>query len=599
MRAESFHAIVIPISLLGLLGLIASVWFIFSPFPSVLVCVRVVVLTLLVSGFYRVFLMIRQLLQRTSAGSNLPEFPLSSIFHRLFAPLMEEFVRFLLLATVYYAMSPDMTKSMAWIVGITYAVERQIWNLWLFSPSNYQEHYKKFLSSYNDYVRATLECTWHKYLKTEITNETPSFKDYAKSNTSPQISVCLQEDYFRIYDSCSESLTGSESLKTLVSDTKSLKSTSLVLSKPVFNLHFFGKQPPPMPLTQQSPIESPQPRQDNLPGVIDRLYTVSPKNSMYLQYENFKLPRKISFDDDSSTYQSFPPISSQNENSSVRTSDLDSEALTVHSEDTHFGGGGGGNFEYEFPDGSKLKFGGGAGFDFRRGSRESKNSFKLDCLRSSNSMSWDYRWYCWLFCVHNHNGDKEFPRRANNASIRKKLSSYALMNESSSPKVCGSNSSYSSVDEISFIEDLESNSARPPIQNAQLLYRFNYFANRYLDKCRNNNGTSLCSVDPSFARFGVTLLRISTVYVVLHLLSTSMWQVFACLAFAFPFYMRHTHYAVAAFIIMITVIAKLFSVNYLHLQCHRSYKFSILLEFFINSALFVFVISCCAISLFI
>lgn len=551
-------------------------------------------MTLLLIGFFRVFLIIRQLLTLNSKLDRLPENPLHNRFERLVVPLMEEIVRFLLLCAVFYATGRHSTRSMACLVGIIYAVVKLLWMLWLFSPSDYASHYKKFIRYYDLFIRSNLDLA---SLQTSCDCLSTICDSTFALDTGSLESNSLDEDSHECTASLvPQSPTSTQSLKTLISDLDSVKSSISVSLKPEFNLESFC--PMPMAKSQLLPIDFSQPRQDPHYNVIDRLYTVSPKNTLHLQYENFELPTKLNLNDDAMdhedpmnaevamTDEDIHHFSSNSEALSMQSTHSDKYASTVHSTETHFGGGGGGNIEYKFPNGSKLKLGGGAGFDFRRGSRHSKNLSNKESSQQLAPVSWDYRWYCWLFCLHNHNSPVPPPRRVVNDSIRKKLSNYTLNNESTSLRVCDSYMLFNSCDEP-IVCDLEKGFYPSVTQNAQLYYKFNCFANRYLDRWSNRNGDLLCPIDPAFVRFGVPLLEIPSLYIIIYLYNAFLWQVFSTLILALPFHMEHILPGAVAIIFTLAIITKLFSVNYLHLQCSRSYKFSILLEFLINTLLFM------------
>lgn len=524
------------------------------------------------------FLMIRNLLKGSQASA-FPEHPFSNRFERFGAPMLEELVRFLLITIVFSVTGSSLIKSMACLVGIIYALEKLIWCLWLFSPSDYNLRYKKFSRYYDIYIKNSSEHNWPKNPQEEnIACELFTGNDHS----------CL--DKAACHVDCCEGLDKNHgavsptSSTTLVSDTNSLLSSVLVLLKPEFNLNFSSTT---MGKSQLVPIECPQTHFDNKADIIQRLYTVSPKNTLYLQYENFKLPSQLSLADG-------PDLQGLTLDSEEHSTDPDNGCASIHTNDTHFGGGSGGNIEYKFPDGSKLKLGGGAGFDFRRGSKHSKHL--LGTYQQSQPMSLeDYRWFCWIFCFHKHQIEQKPARRVANDSIRKKMSSYTLNNESTSLRVCTSIKLYNSTDDSFSSDDLEFGPRNNLIQNAQQYYKFNHFANRYLDIWHNDSAGNPCLIDPAFIRFGITLTEISPLYILFYIFSTVLWQVLASISFALPFFMKHNMHGTVALISITAVLCKSFCLNYTTIQSNRSYKFSILVEFIINLVLFVSIYSFCII----
>lgn len=572
MHLASFHAKVIPISLLGFSVIAASLWMLCSTFPSTHAFGRTIVATVLVLGFFRLFLMIRNLI-KGSRKNAFPDHPFLDRFDRIGVPLLEEVVRFILIAIVFSATGSILIKSMACIVGIIYALEKQVSLLWLFSPTDYNLHYKKFSRYYNIYLKNEIEHSWPKnpYEPSIVCESSSCMGVMYHDKTSHNADCC---------EAVSSHGAGSPtSSTTLVSDSNSLNSSAQVLLKPEFDFNFSSA---PMGKSQLMPIECPQSHIENNSDIIQRLYTVSPKNTLYLQYENFELPTQINIGP-----AALLDSSLNVEELSFDKTIPDIESSSFHTTDTHFGGGGGGNFKYKFPDGSKLKLGGGAGFDFRRGSKHSKHLVNKETPYQYQSVSSDYKWYCWIFCFHKHQM-KELPtRRVVNDSIRKKLSNYTLNNESSSLRVCASINLYHSTDEFSCSDDLESGPQTRLTQNALLYYKFNHFANRYLDIWNHDSAGNQCLIDPAFIRFGVPLTDISPFYIILFIFSTIIWQVLASITFALPYFMKHSMDGAVGLIFLITALCKLFCMNYTHLQSSRSYKFSILVEFIINLVLFV------------
>lgn len=581
MRLELFHATVVPLSLLGLGGLVGSLWFLSSSFPSPHDCARMVAMASLILGFYRVFLMIRSLSIKNSKKL-LPEFPQDSFFNRLGAPLSEELIRLLSIVAIAHATSTESIRSMACMNGALYAIEKQMWSFWLFSPRNYELRYKKFLRYYDMYENATQDSTNSLAALQQKAKSTPCLKNSVDMSYDTECVDCSMEGS----RSGTKSPVSLDSLTTLVSNGNLNGSAPLMDVKPEFNLNSFDDTH--MIRSYLEPIYCPQRQNESRPDVVDRLYTISPKNTLYLQYENFKLPPKIDLNTVESEHDVSPILLKQDVlvlSNSIHGSDFASIS-------SHYGGGLGGNIEYKFPDGSKLKLGGGGGFDFRRGSKESKTLLNTIKDQAHYLMSSDYRWYCWLYCLHEHVIEKQQPKHVVNATIKKQLSQYTLRNESTPLRVCASSPLYWSLDNNS-ITDLESGVLQQPVQNAQLFYKFNRFANMYFDVFNYDGSYSLCLVDPAFIRFGVPLRKLSSFYLITYNLSNSLWQIYACITFALPFYMKRCLTGLIAISFMLTFILKLFSANYLHCQCPRSYKFSILVEFLINILMFATIYLVC------
>lgn len=563
MRREEFHAFVAPASLLGLAGLAGSLWFLCSTFPNIHTGARVVALTLLTQGFYRTAIAIRHISVQSGKTKQLLEYPLNSAFDR-WGSLIEEATRFLVLMILSYMVEPELMRTVACMVGAIIALEKLVWLLWLFTPSEYEAHYKKFTRYYDMYINNCGDWDYRKPANS-VLDETLSLL----------VSSPLKESRFD-GNSLSSDDDSPSSTTTLVQDANSSNSESPTVSNSDFKFNTFSFTP--MQQTQLLPIDL-HSQHNGCPDVLERLYAVSPKNTLYLQYDKFKTLMNLDLDSNSLNLDQSPE-----ENCSLCSVSSENDTSTLKTQDTHFGGGGGGNVDYKLPNGGRLKFGGGAGFDFRRGSKASKSLLRSDC-HASNSMFPNYRWYCWLSCFHDHTVKSNVSASTTNATIRKKLSNYTINYDSTSLRVCDSNFLYNSTyDDLSV--DLERGGSHLLTPNAQLVFRFNQFANRYLDSWNSDSEAVHASIDPSFIRFGAPIPEMSSFYLTIYFFNTMTWQFLNTLALALPFIKPSTLHWIETLIILMMIITKLFCVKYLYLQSTRSYKFSILTEFLIYISFF-------------
>lgn len=293
-------------------------------------------------------------------------------------------------------------------------------------------------------------------------------------------------------------------------------------------------------------------------GIYATTYSVSPKNTLYSHY----CPDNESLEIGS--VQPFP------------VAPCADDVQSVHSAETHYGGGGGGNFKCKFPDGTKVEFGAGAGFDYRHGSSGGKESV----LTWKNPL----RWFRWLFPM------LKDPVATNPADvkrlIRKKLSAYTL-NSTKGREVYETTSLLSSTSRVSYgAYDLELQVCTAT-ENVHLFYQFGKFANQYFDMWNTPFSTEGALVDPAFRRFGVTLPRLPYCVFMLHLSASCMWHFAASIIFASLYFSQVSHWPV-----LLIIPVKLFSVNYLRTQSTASYRMAVGADAFVNLAFFGVAIGC-------
>lgn len=167
------------------------------------------------------------------------------------------------------------------------------------------------------------------------------------------------------------SRTISESFKRFSVDSASsdetlaevLPKTIVPNFKDIFNDHPIKKydpeslKPKTLRYFQSMPILNQ--KEKNYYKLVDKLYSVSPKNTFHLVTASATAMTMDGLQDDSSS---------------------------IHTCDTDWGGGGGGGFKYKMPDGSKISFGGGGGFGYHHyDRRHSEHSQKSHHSQSSQS----------------------------------------------------------------------------------------------------------------------------------------------------------------------------------------------------------------------
>lgn len=384
---------------------------------------------------------------------------------------------------------------------------------------------------------------------------------------------------------------------------------------PVFNLNSFGSKA--LAHSVLMPIMNQQIMDCN-DDMIERLYSVSPKNTLHFLLGDY---------------------GSDIHGPTLAAQLVQEDAASLHTTDTHFGGGGGGNFKYKMPDGSKLEFGGGAGFDYKHGSNtdsdetsnRSKHSDKqsthsVNSLDESNSRSkslsgslesstscnstlsttpcnpyaWNVQptkhertcemrrliqWFRWLIPnVPTEDELNNVSPRALRFSIRKKLSTYTLSSETTSLK-SGPGRLYGTFDLESQLAPRQCKSFRCKTENVHAYYEFAKFGNRFFDVWAPRLVEFYNGVDPAFYRFGTLLSHLLTFYYIIYGASICMWQFSSTLILAYPFVAPTP--SIVTFMLLVTAVcvSKLFCINYLHNQATCSYRVSLVVEFVINLVL--------------
>lgn len=209
---------------------------------------------------FRVVLILRAALFSLPANAKLPTAPSDKAADKFGLPLLEELVRFLLVA--WSISTPEVSASQALTVATVYAVNKLVCNLVTFSPVDYASKYEKFERFYSMFLAHTLGAV--------------SKTSFVSMSTSDSGATLVPSE-------------------ELVADVEP--------AKPVFNLDSF-KTLSPRPLM---PILCPATSQQTQPNT-DYLYSVSPKNTLHPE---------LHIDDDDLDVHSFAP----HDSSSIHTTD--------------------------------------------------------------------------------------------------------------------------------------------------------------------------------------------------------------------------------------------------------------------------------------
>lgn len=487
----------------------------------------------------------------------LPETPADDLASRLVVPLSEEVVKLALLASCFWLFASREHEFLSYVLVLAavFAVNKLNCHWVTFSPIGYAIRYRRFCEYFEKYE----------------THDVPV-------------------------------LCGKKSIVSTRSDDSG--STLVLLHSDPLPPLIFNLDPFASPDSTTYP--STQAHQ-----MIDRFYSVSPRDTMYLACEP---GMESSSDSDDSESETEPPANTTleegltSESQDAPEPELASESAdhtdmgieetlalapewlehpdqeSVHSTDTHFGGGGGGNLRYKFPDGSLLKFGGGAGFDYKHRDRRSGTD------SSTANDSW-MEWFRWLYPKRCKRTSSRKLQHMESALIKKKFSTYSLGSETK-PLLRKSSAISQTTAALYASVDLESQSLFPTRTrcNSHRFFHFAKFANKYLDLWLSDAIGLMSTVDPAFKRFGTIIPRLSVFYFTAYLSSICLWQFTSFHILAYPFLSSAPVWAAWIGGIMFLLVTKLFCANYLHSQCHLSFKVSIAAELLINIAMFVTVV---------
>lgn len=504
---------------------------------------------------------------------SFPELAPTSVASKFGVPLMEELTRFATLAMLVFLGNTNYKCNVTYVytVAAVYGFNHLVGSMVKFCPFNYKQRFHKFLAGYDIY-KAHLLKTVKKALST--------------------MSFALDVD-----------------------------TLALLPAKPVFNLNSFEKAPV---LTHSKLIRSI--RLDTLDAnseLLDRMYSVSPKNTLHLHLDKSGSEDEVS----SKVLAKFKSL----ENFWEQGGETSSESNSLHSSDTHFGGGGGGNFKMKLPNGTELEFGGGAGLDYKHHSScesesssdtsgasnacclppqwtKSKTTSNLSLINSPYALSLSalspyasstnsrskssvlesiIYWFRWLLPVTKKEHETHISPLALRQTIRKKMSTFTLNSDTTSLKSVPCKL-YGSIDLES---QLPEKSTRFPAENVHSYYEFAKFANLYFDVRTPCLLEFYKGVDPAFYHFGALLPNFPAFFYIVYSTSICLWQYSSTLILAYPFVAADPKLVTFMGIICILAVSKLFCINYLHNQATCSYRVSLVVELVLNLGFFASVYS--------
>lgn len=519
MNPTAFLAVGVPFLVLSIASIATTSLFFLRLLPSPFThYLRLAVLVQVLMVFLQIFWLVLCMCANHGALKGLPEAPPSSIYQKYLKPIGGEGMRLMMIAvsTTFISSGESFDIFHAYCIATVYATNFSIAYCLSFSPFNYTNRYARFLRQHTIYESS------------KSINKTPIFA------LDP----------------------GSSPYTILVDDSPEIK--------PVFNLDFFA---PTRNLAHHKlmPILIQNTQQAHL-DMIDRLYAVSPKNTIHLQLETGKS------DDLTSIIDEFHPIGiSMSVLGSERPHDnlhaiQKSQSEDSYSEETLFNSS---------PEHSSLLSSSSSGASVKS-SRERIRDLLV--------------WFRWILPMYDNGLEERTSATATPYEIRrslhKKFSSYTLNSESLPLKVLLKRTLYGSVDlENNMPNELE-------CKNVHKFYRFASFSNKYFDSVYPNTTASTSAIDPSFLRFGELMTELPIFYFVLYGMSNILRHFAYTLTLSLVFLLPNTC-SLEVILIGLMVILKLFSYNYLHQQSTSSYKHSIIVDFCIVLPLFCIVLYSC------
>lgn len=335
-------------------------------------------------------------------------------------------------------------------------------------------------------------------------------------------------------------------------------------------------------------------------NLVDKIYSVSPKNTYHLisasadaiKIDDIDGDQEVHgpmeyYDDPNNTGE--PPGSSLDADDPLFVAtetnslhDSSSRRQSSHSLHTDYGGGGGGNFKYKLPNGSKLKFGGGGGFNYSHHSHShrSKNSCSdtsSTTLIPSSPTHQRSKWFSWLWPSRQQSNE--------NNVIKKKLSTYSLHKgeEEESIKSFTSLSPtakprYGSID----LEAQTHNNLEIPIEFTKSEF------NNYITLCLDLDRFKI-KYDPVFDIFGKKIIKEMTFFeVMLYYFNEFNWEFNTLLIFSINYLTDNSYqYYWPIFIL------KLFNINFLNnlaLNLKTKLGLKLMINVFFFSVLILFYI---------
>lgn len=368
--------------------------------------------------------------------------------------------------------------------------------------------------------------------------------------------------------------------------SQSLSSTPMAASKSINTLSSL----------QSSKSHSILAKQKSAYDFVDKLYSISPKNTYHLNTATAIAALETN-------QENYAALDNEDPLSKVsychENIDEEDDNSSISNKDTHWGGGGGGNFKYKFPGGPKIEFGAGAGFDYRHseghipdddgGQPEqpqhpshhtpstSKPRTELSvstvCLpyvpgRSNYTRS-PVSWFSWLAPPF-FSRDNYDPAHLLDASpiLQQRLSTYRLNDEEQYPH-------RDSVDSR-LQQPVQQQSSIIHSNSIERYYNFMYFVNYYFDFCLKTRPELV--VDSCFKTYGILTLDMPLLYFLLDCTASICCESVSLLTFA-NFFMKSGSLTPIYFLASLVIVNKLFTINFLKNPENRfNFKFVIIIK---------------------
>lgn len=501
------------------------------------------------------------------------------LFDLFIYPLFEEGIKLLFIIYKYH---DGITLFNIYFLSLGYYISST--QLYFYCPHDYNSYYQQFLRLYDVWLYQDNYKYNHnnhhevQYLISNIMNDEDEDDEASPFDITHRHSICTHDSQKTLYSANSLSpkkLSGKklptefnlhqsihDSQKESSSNNK-LVSTAMSISKSTdttFSVEMLKNY-------------------QSCSDFVDKLYSVSPRNTYHLNtataiatFEDFggEDPHSSGTVIINKINEPIEQVECTLDDHDDDDDDENHDSSSIHTNGTHFGGGGGGNFKFKLPNGPKIEFGGGAGFDYSHDDPSSSSTTATTPLTNTPSKFITFiNWFKWLFPVILPLGKQPEPPMVQFQGeryplLKHRLSNYNLQQGNSNP-------------ELPPLETEGRAEFRPILDRFS---RFQYFI-LYNYHVVVGQVTSRINVDPVFKRFGQLITEVSPIFILMNEMNEYIWQWIVLIIFGFRVW----------WIVLCVFIIKLFKNNYLFgIGNGFDYRLVICLEGWINLLLGIYCI---------
>lgn len=435
------------------------------------------------------------------------------IFTRYVYPLSKELVKFVFISFIAYNNQGLVLTNVTImiIIGI-YGLMTLLDTIYSYYPKFYVRKYGSFLDVYQDFV---------------------NMKSYDDNNARNEATMKIAESIAR------NSVGSADSGETLAEILPKLIVPTDNLSNDKSDQEIKGLSEYCLPIVKSSSNKSLNSNRKSCYNIVDKLYSISPKNSFHLVTAS-ATAMTVNEVDDPYLYES-----------------PKDDDTSIHSTDTGFGGGGGGKFKYKMPNGGEIKigFGGGGGFSRTHPKHDSDDDdeaetddlyHKFKHSHTQRHSPWNLSWL--------------IPHKCSRPSVKKHLSKFNFHKASvdSTSSIITYTMDYGSTD----LEAQKQTFTRAEFDN---------FLSLYLRSAKFK-----IDFDPIFEKYNQLISHLSVFEVLLLLSHRFIWNLLSLVALSLIYVNDH-----ALPTVWIVLILKLFNYNYLN-QLDTKLSYKLIIKILIN-----------------